>query len=540
MIAMNKQSNLILYITSFFSGMTVMAVELACSRLLAPYFSSSQIVWTIIIGLIMISMSIGNMLGGRLADKHKSLSRLYLYIWIASLWIAAIPFVGKYIISGIIGLLFLTVPGSQLVVAGSALSCIVIFALPMALLGMVSPYLVRLGIDDMENSGKVAGKIYAMGTIGSIIGTFIPTFITIPLIGTGKTFFLFAFILNVVCALYFIFRKKRSVRNIVTSVLFLAFLLMPFHDSFAYWKSNIIYEGESLYNYLQVTETEDSVILSTNVAFGVQSIYKKDGSLSGYYYEYALMAPFFMEEASFDKKLDVLVLGLGTGTYSKQLKKYFPNSSCDSVEIDEKIAWLAGKYFNLREDEATVYINDGRSFLETGNAGMYDIILADAYQDITVPFHMSTVEFFQSVKKHLKPGGILIVNINMRSGNFEGVPEYLAGTVKKCFSSVYRVDLTNVTNSLLFVSDIPDMPGNYEKNTRASIPEDHDLYFISQFVGNHITEVEESDLVLTDDLAPVEILGQKSLNRIVEQELEYYRSSIKGKGLKDILEMLSR
>jgi len=538
MMHMSKQNNLILYITSFLSGMTVMAVELACSRLLAPYFSSSQIVWTVIIGLIMISMSIGNMLGGRLADKHKSLGRLYFYIWIASLWIAAIPFVGKYLISGIIGLLLLFVPGGQFVVAGSALSCLVIFAFPMALLGMVSPYLVRLGIHDMESSGKTAGKIYAMGTIGSIIGTFIPTFVTIPTIGTGKTFFLFAFLLNVVCVLYFIFRKERRIKNVVTTILLLAFLLMPFQDSFAYWKTNIIYEGESLYNYLQVSETEDSVILSTNVAFGVQSIYKKDGSLSGYYYEYALMAPFFMEEASFDKDLDVLVLGLGTGTYSKQLKKYFPNSSCDAVEIDEKIAWLAGKYFELKEDEATVYINDGRSFLDTENAGLYDIILADAYQDITVPFHMSTVEFFQSVKKHLKPGGILIVNINMKSGDFEGVPEYLAGTVKNCFKSVYRVDLTNVTNSVLFVSDLDNMLENYEKNTRAAIPEDHDLYAISRFVGNNAKEIEASNLILTDDLAPVEVLGQKSLNRIVEQELEYYRSYMKGKSLKDILEML--
>ncbi len=537
---MNKPNNLILYVTSFLSGMTVMAVELACSRLLAPYFSSSQIVWTIIIGLIMISMSIGNMLGGRLADKHKSLSRLYFYIWIASLWIAAIPFVGKYLISGIIGLLLLFVPGGQFVVAGSALSCLIIFALPMALLGMVSPYLVRLGIYDMENSGKIAGKIYAMGTIGSIIGTFIPTFITIPLIGTGKTFFLFAFLLNVVCALYFIFHKKHNIKNVVTSILLLVFLLMPFQDSFAFWKSNIIYESESLYNYLQVSETEDSVILSTNVAFGVQSIYKKDGSLSGYYYEYALMAPFFMDEASFDKDLDVLVLGLGTCTYSKQLKKYFPNSSCDSVEIDEKIAWLAGEYFNLKEDEANIYINDGRSFLETENAGLYDIILADAYQDITVPFHMSTVEFFQSVKNHLKPGGILIVNINMRSGDFEGVPEYLAGTVKSCFNSVYRVDLTNVTNSVLFVSDNPNMLENYERNTRITMSEDHDLYSISRYVGNNISEVEDSDLILTDDLAPVEILGQKSLNKIVEQELEYFRSNLKGKGLKDIMDMLSQ
>jgi SAM-dependent methyltransferase len=210
------------------------------------------------------------------------------------------------------------------------------------------------------------------------------------------------------------------------------------------------------------------------------------------------------------------------------------------VEIDEKIAWLAGEYFNLKEDEATIYINDGRSFLETENAGLYDIILADAYQDITVPFHMSTVEFFQSVKKHLKPGGILIVNINMRSGDFEGIPEYLAGTVKSCFNSVYRVDLTNVTNSVLFVSDIPNMLENYEKNTRTTMSEDHDLYSISRYVGNNISEVEDLDLILTDDLAPVEILGQKSLNKIVEQELEYYRSNLKGKGLKDIMDMLSQ
>jgi spermidine synthase len=535
-----KQNNIILYITSFFSGMTVMAVELSCSRLLAPYFSSSSIVWTVVIGLIMISMSIGNMLGGRSADKHKNLGRLYLYIWIASLWIALIPFVGKYLISAIIGFLMLFVPGSQFIIMGSALSCLVIFSLPLTILGMVSPYLVKLAIDDLESSGKKAGQIYALGTIGSIIGTFIPTFLTIPLIGTGKTFLLFALILNIVCLLYFLFmRKGRSLKNAVTSVVLLALLFVPFSDSFAYWKTNIVYEGESLYNYLQVTEDEDSVILSTNVAFGVQSIYKKDGSLSGFYYEYALMAPFFMENASFDSKLDVLVLGLGTGTYSKQLKKYFPNSKSDAVEIDEKIAWLAGEYFNLKPEEATVYINDGRSFLSTPDAKMYDIILTDAYQDITVPFHMSTVEFFSEVKKHLKPGGVVIVNMNMRSGNFEGVPEYLAGTVKSVFKSVYRVDLNIVTNSLLFVSDNEDMPGNYARNVEAAIPKGHDLRYISEYVADNIQEIGPSNLILTDDLAPVEVLGQKSLNRIVELEVEAFRSSMKGKGLKDILEMLT-
>ncbi len=534
-----KKNNLILYITSFLSGMTVMAVELSCSRLLAPYFSSSQIVWTIIIGLIMICMSIGNILGGRSADKHKSLNRLYWYIWIASVWIALIPFVGKYIIALITGALMLFLPGGQLVLAGSALSSLIIFSLPMILLGMVSPYLVKLGIKDLENSGRIVGQIYAMGTIGSIIGTFVPTFFTLPTIGTGKTFFLFALLLNIVCALYFLFTRKNALRNSITALVLLVLLFTPFTDSFAFWKPDLAYEGQSIYNYLQVEDKEDSVILSTNVAFGVQSIYKKDGSLSGYYYEYALMAPYFLKDMSEDKKLDVLVLGLGTGTFPKQLKKYIPNVTTDAVEIDGKIADLATEYFNLKKEEANVFINDGRSFFLTPDARKYDIILADAYQDITVPFHMSSQEFFKIVKDHLKPGGILIVNVNMKSGDFTGVPEYLANTVKSIFNKVYRADLSVVTNSLLFISDDTDMIENYSRNIEALIPKDHDLYRISRYIKDGLVEMTEASLILTDDLAPVEVLGQKALNEIIRKEIEVIRSGIKGKSLPEILEYLT-
>lgn len=534
-----KKSNLIIYITSFLSGMTIMAVEISCSRLLAPYFSSSQIVWTVIIGLIMICLSIGNVLGGRSADKHKSLNRLYLYIWIASIWIALIPFVGKYLIALITGLLMMFLPGGQLVLTGSAISCLVIFSLPMTLLGMVSPYLVKLGIRDMESSGRVTGQIDALGTIGSIIGTFVPTFFTIPTIGTGKTFLLFALLLNIVCALYFLFTRKNALRNSITAGVLLVLLFMPISDSFAFWKTNLVYEGQSLYNYLQVEETEDSVILSTNVAFGVQSIYKKDGSLSGYYYEYALMAPYFLKDMSKEKELDVLVLGLGTGTFPKQLKKYIPHVSTDAVEIDGKIVELATKYFNLKEDEANVFVNDGRSFLSTPDARQYDIILADAYQDITVPFHMSTQEFFKNIKGHLKPGGILIVNVNMKSGDFTGVPEYLSNTVKSIFNKVYRVDLAQVTNSILFISDDTDMLQNYERNTDAFIPKDHDLYDISQYVGDNTQEMTEARLILTDDLAPVEVLGQKALNEIINIEVEVIQAGLKGKSLPEIIEYLT-
>ncbi len=528
------------YLTAFICGMTVMAVELTCSRLLAPYFSSSSIVWTVIIGLIMISLSLGNIIGGRSADKHRDLGRLYFLIWLASLWIAAIPFLGKYVIAGVTGILMFTLPGSALVVTGSAICCLVIFSFPMVLMGTVSPYLVKLAVTDMENNGRITGQIYAMNTVGSILGTFIPTFLTIPLLGTGKTFFLFALLLNILCLAYFLTRKKNRVKHVVTTILLVAFLLMPFQNAFAFWKSDIIYEGESLYNYLQVSETDTSVILSTNVAFGVQSIYRKDGALSGYYYEYALAAPLFRPKATLQEPLDVLVLGLGTGTFSKQLHKFFPNSRSDAVELDAEIASLATRYFNLKPEEANVFINDGRMFLDTPDCGQYDVILADAYQDITVPFHMSTQEFFAKVQKHLKPYGVLIVNINMKSGDFAGVPEYLAQTVRTAFSTVYRIDLDAVTNSLLFCGNNPDMLTQYRENMQKDIGEDHPLHAIAAYVADNAVEVASGPLVLTDDKAPVETLGQKSLNKIVQQETDVFRSMLSNNkdGLQGILEMM--
>lgn len=529
------------YLTAFLCGMTVMAVELTCSRLLAPYFSSSSIVWTVIIGLIMISLSLGNIIGGRSADKHRDLGRLYFLIWLASLWIAAIPFLGKYVIAGVTGILMFTLPGSALVVTGSAICCLVIFSFPMVLMGTCSPYLVKLAVTDMENNGRITGQIYAMNTIGSILGTFIPTFLTIPLLGTGKTFFLFALLLNILCLAYFFTRKKDRIRHMAATALLVVFLLMPFQNAFAFWKSDIVYEGESLYNYLQVSETDTSVILSTNVAFGVQSIYRKDGALSGYYYEYALAAPLFRPEATLREPLDVLVLGLGTGTFSKQLHKFYPNSQSDAVELDAEIAKLAITHFNLKPEEANIFINDGRMFLDTPDCGQYDVILADAYQDITVPFHMSTKEFFAKVQKHLKPNGVLIVNINMKSGDFAGVPEYLSQTVKTAFSTVYRMDLDAVTNSLLFCSNNPEMLTQYRTNMEREINETHPLYDIAAYMAKNAVEVDAGPLILTDDKAPVETLGQKSLNKIVQQETDVFRSMLANNkdGLRGILKMMS-
>lgn len=533
---MNK--NYVIYATSFFCGMSVMAVELSASRLLAPYFGTSSIIWTIIIGLIMISLSAGNIIGGRSADKYNSIGRLFFWIWIASLWIAAIPLFGKYVITLSVVLLMWVLP-NNLLVAGSVLSCLVIFTFPLVILGMVSPYLVKLGVKSMDDNGKTTGKIYALSTIGSIIGTFVPTFCTIPYIGTNKTFFVFALLLNIICLFYFMTRKINAAKHIISAIVMIALVAIPFSNSYAFW-TNPVLEDESLYNYLQVSENKDSVILSTNVAFGVQSIYMKNRTLSGLYYDYALMAPFFIKDAAVDKPFNVLVLGMGTGTYAKECKYFFPDSHIDGVEIDRKIVDLSKKYFELKDNEADIYVNDGRTFLMSKDAGKYDVIMVDAYHDITIPFHMSTTEFFKEVKKHLNPGGVIMININMRSEKSTEIVDYLTETLKSNMNKVYKYNVPNTTNTLVFSSDSEEMARNLEENTSA-LPENNPLIRIAGNVKNNLKEVTSDSHILTDDLAPVEVLGQKVLDDIVAGSLQDLKRQmgVSGGGLKDILNLIS-
>lgn len=531
------KKKLLLYSTSFFCGMSIMAVELSVSKLLAPYFGTSQIIWTVIIGLIMISLSIGNVLGGRSADKHNSMSRLYLIIWAAAIWIAIIPFVGKYIVVGIIGLLFMFLP-QNLLITGSAISCLVLFSVPLIGLGMVSPYLVKLGVTDIENTGKTTGKIYAMNTIGSIIGTFLPTFVTIPTVGTSKTFLIFALVLNVICLAYFIMNRIKPVKTSLTFLIIFALLFAPLSNSYAFWRDCVV-EDESVYNYLQVTEDKDSVYFSTNVAFGVQSVYRKDNKLSGMYYDYALAAPQFIKDFRSGKKIDLLVLGNGTGTYAKQSKIYYPGIKTDAVEIDPKIVDLSKKYFDLKEDEATIYETDGRTFLSDKNCGVYDVIMIDAYHDITIPFHMATQEFFSKVSEHLKPGGVIVLNINMKAKGDNPINRYLSQTVKSVFEKVYTCGLKTSTNELLFASNDSDMHNNFNENI-SSMNTSDPLKNVFQFVNENLEEVTDSSLIFTDEVAPVDILGQKLLNTMVQDETSDLKEMInfKEKGFKGLLDML--
>ena len=458
------RSKYFLYLTEFFAGMSVMAVELGASRLMAPYFSSSQIVWTVIIGVIMIAMAIGNVWGGKLADKSATPDKLYRRLIIAAIWIALIPFVGRYLIAGISLLLAL--------------------------------------------------------------------FVTIPAVGTAATFLIFSGVLAAIGIAYFVFEKKKSVPGIV-SVLLIAGLCFALPSySFAFWQSDITLEDESIYNYLQVQDDAKRTTLSTNVLFGVQSVQVKGDALTGMYYDYALAAPCMAGmDGTDNENRSVMILGMGSGTYASYCTRYFPGASVQGAEIDKKIADIATDYFGL-PGSVTVAVEDGRAYLAASKE-KFDVIMVDAYQDITIPFQLSSVEFFNEVRSHLKPNGVMVVNLNMTSAEDGSINEYLCDTMASVFKHTVTAPVRGNTNTEVFCTNADD----WEETFLCSIAKlkDSDYADMMRTVYSKLTPYEGGNCILTDDKAPVEVLGMRVLDELIGDELNYYKDELRTGGLSALI-----
>ena len=521
-----------LYITEFFAGVSVMAVELGASRLMAPYFSSSQSVWTVIIGVIMIAMAIGNLWGGKLADKTNSPDRLYGRILIAAIWIALIPFAGRWLIAGV-SLLLATFVTKNFLVWAALAACLVIFAFPCVLLGTVTPSLTKFTVDNLDDTGKTVGRLNALNTIGSIIGTFVPTFITIPAVGTAATFLIFAGVLAAIGIVYFAFARKRMLKGIVAAVVIVGLCFTLPTYSFAFWENDITLEDESIYNYLQVKDNDKRTVLSTNVLFGVQSIQRKDAELTGMYYDYALAAPCMagMDGSENDGR-SVMILGMGSGTYASYCVRYFPGVKVQGAEIDQKIADIATEYFGL-PDSVEVAVEDGRAYL-TASQEQFDVIMVDAYQDITIPFQLSSVEFFTEVQRHLKPGGVMVVNLNMTSAQDGSINQYLCDTMASVFAHTYTVNVPANTNTVVFCTDADDLRQTFDENrVRLSNAKYADMM---EKVAQSLQDYTGGDCILTDDKAPVELLGMRVLDELIDGQLNYYKEQF---SLQEIIDMVT-
>ena len=262
-------------------------------------------------------------------------------------------------------------------------------------------------------------------------------------------------------------------------------------------------------------------------------MYMKEGGLTGMYYDYAMAAPLMVSDKA-PSDLKVLILGMGTGTYATQCRKYFGDMAIEGVEIDEKITDLSRKYFSLPEDvPVTTY--DGRAYLQAVDE-KYDVIMVDAYQDITIPFQMSSVEFFNMVKDHLTENGVMVVNMNMRGSGEGNINQYLADTIASVFGTVYTADVKGSTNRELFASNQEDMLDTLKNN--AGNLANADLQNMMLAVADTSTQYDGGDYIMTDDKAPVELLGMQVIDQVIKEEVAYYKGIYEEQGLDGLLQSL--
>jgi spermidine synthase len=453
-----------LLLTVFVAGMTSLGLEMAASRLLDPFFGNSIIIWANLIGLVLIYLSAGYWLGGRWADRDPRESTLYQITAWAAFAVGVIPFISAPILRwSVLG--FASYNAG--ILAGSLLGVLILFSVPMTLLGCVSPFAIRLAVRDVEHSGNVAGNLYALSTLGSILGTFLPVLLLIPTIGTRRTF-LFLSLLLLVVSLGGLLRQSRrqglaySLMIVVIVALSLFWSAGPIRA-----EANAVYETESQYNYIQVVKERGDYWLHLNEGQGIHSVYSPDSVLVYGIWDYFLMAPYFNNPPYTDDRVhSLLLIGSAAGTIPRQYTAVYGDIPIDGVEIDPRIIQVGRQWFDMNEPNLNAVASDGRYYLVNVNR-RYDVIGVDAYRPPYIPFHLTTVEFFTQVRDHLADEGVVAVNAGRTATDYSLV-NALASTMKAVYPSVYVLDAPDygsaLGNSLVVATSRPTRPENLAAN----------------------------------------------------------------------------
>jgi spermidine synthase len=380
----------------FVAGIGTLAVEISASRLLAPYYGSSTIVWANLIGLVLASLSLGYWLGGRLADRRPEPRVLGALVLAAAVWIAATPFVARPFLD-------VTVEGIDEASAGAAIgsffATLGLFAPSVTLLGMVAPFAIRLALDAVEAAGSVAGRLYALSTVGSLLGTFLSALVAIPLIGTQRTLLLSAALLAVVGAVL------AGRRWLLVPLAVVALAGIPPGAIKA--DDDLLYETESRYQYIQVVQRDEARYLRLNEGVAVHSVWRPDSVLTGGEWDMFLTVPPLL-----GRPIErVAILGNAAGTIARAYGVYYPQAEIDGVELDPEVSRVGRRWFGLGDNpRLRVRDADARPFLASTDR-RYDLIVVDAYRQPYIPFYLATREFFQLARERLRPGGIVALNV---------------------------------------------------------------------------------------------------------------------------------
>jgi len=491
-------------------GLASLGIEFAAARLLAPFFGQSLFIWGTLIGLILIYLTIGYYAGGRLADRRPDSRLLFQLTAAAALLTAVIPIVSRPILSGAQSGFAQVSVG---LVLGSLISVIVLFAAPVILLGMVSPFVIRLRIRELETAGNAAGAVYALSTLGSILGTFVPVFWLIPTYGTRPTIFILALLLGVISAAG-LYEPGRRRLYLLIPVLIVIIALLSGGAIRAATYGTRVFETESAYSYIQVVKSGTETQLLLDEGSAVHSIYDPTSLYTHGYWDDVLLAPYF---ASGRVPGRVALVGLAGGTVARQFTAMDGPIPIDGVELDPKIVDVGRRYFHMTEPNLHVTVADGRYWMAT-RAARYDVILVDAYRQPYIPFYLTTREFFESAKAHLQPDGVVAINVG-RTPTDNRLVDALSGTLNAVFPNVFTIETNQrFTNTVIYATSSPANVAKFLARAQAETNPKLQPIITAALANGNIRRVPANGIVFTDDLAPVERL----IDDII---LNYIRSS---------------
>ena len=487
-----------LSVVVFIAGAATLATEIAASRLLAPFFGSSTVVWANIIGLTLLYLSAGYWIGGKWADRRPSPRLLGQIVLAAAVFIAVTPFVSRPVLE-------LTLEGLDAVsvgaVVGSFFAALAIFAAPITLLGTVSPFAIRLSLSDVREAGSVAGRLYALSTIGSILGTFVAAIIAIPLIGTQRTMLASAVLLVFAAAL--LLGKRWQIGTAAIAALFFIPVgaIKP--------TAGLLWESESSVQYVQIVERANgSRALQLNEGVAVHSVWYPDSVLTGGEWDMFLLVPPMLGRLV----TDVAIIGNAGGTISRAFAEFYPDVHIDGVEIDAKVSEAGRRFLGLAANpNLDVITADGRPYLALTDK-TYDIIIVDAYRQPYIPFYLSTREFFELVRERLNPGGVLALNVAATPDDVR-LSRAIGSTVRSVFPQAWRWKPLRF-NELMLGFDEPIASSDLLERAGDVAPE---LATLVPLFRSDVESVEIVGRALTDDRAPVEYLTDRMIVEHIAQ-----------------------
>jgi len=501
--------------------MTTLASELAAGRLIGNVFGTSNIVWASIIGLILIYLTLGYFLGGKWADANPTPAAMYRILAWGAFTLGLVPYLaGPVLRSAATAFEELSIG----ILGASFVAVLILFIAPITLLGTISPFAIRLLVDDTAHAGQTSGQIYAISTLGSFIGTFLPTLITIPAIGTTKTFLLFSLMLLFVAlaGLGKFASRKEMIQHLWMPIV-IAIIAVIASGQALKSNSGQVYETESAYNYIQVAEVSGYTILRLNEGQGVHSIYKPDTLQYDGPWDQFLVSPYFYANKKPSDVQRVAIVGLAAGTTARQMTAVYGDIPIDGFELDPKIVEVGQQYFDMNMPNLNVIIGDGRLNLER-SPHKYDIIAVDAYRPPYIPAHMTTQEFFQIVASHLTEDGVLTINSASVPGDNRLI-NGLATTMGTIFPSIYTVDIPGSLNTMIFATKQPTKPEDFALNLLTLMNEPNTnplLIHTMQVTLSTLQPGYEKTTVFTDDHAPIEwIVNDMVMRFILEGGTEY-------------------